>query len=204
MFRVLTISREFGSGGGAIARLAAARLNWKLLDNALIEEIARRSHIDPALARRFDERVDSWVHRVARNSLWHGALEGVAAVDSQTYFDAEVMTQLSTSLIREAYQQGGCVIVGRGAQCILQKAEDVFHAYVYAPLPARIARIQERTDHGNPEALIRESDAIRAQYVERHYGCRWSNPHLYHLMVSSEIGEERAAETILTAMGVPA
>src|ERR1035437_5049302 len=59
MFRVLTVAREYGSGGGLIARRVAEKLGWNLLDKALVEAIARSAQVDPDLARRYDERVDS-------------------------------------------------------------------------------------------------------------------------------------------------
>jgi cytidylate kinase len=202
MFRVLTISREFGSGGGQVARLAADRLGWKLLDRNLIDEIARAAHVDPELVRQFDERIDSWLHRISRRSLWHGALEGVAALDDTTCFDAETMTALAGSLIREAHQQGGCVVVGRGAQCILQKEEDVFHAYIYAPWREKVRRVRARVPSASDVAeLIRSTDQRRAAFVRLNYGCEWANPHLYHMMICSSLGEERAAEAIVCAMG---
>ena len=73
MSRVLTVAREYGSGGGHIACTVAERLGWNLLDKALVEAIARSAQVDPDLARQYDERVDSWLHRISRRSLWHGA-----------------------------------------------------------------------------------------------------------------------------------
>jgi len=65
-YRVLTVSREFGSGGGRIAQSIAKRLNWKLLDAALIEEIASEAHVDAGVVTRFDEHVDGWLRRLNR------------------------------------------------------------------------------------------------------------------------------------------
>src|ERR1035437_273 len=80
MYRILTVAREDESGGDRIAALVAKRLGWKLLDSALIEEIAHLAHVDPQLAREFDERVDSWMHRISRRGLWHGAFDAVAVL----------------------------------------------------------------------------------------------------------------------------
>ena len=66
MYRVLTVAREYGSGGGHIARIVSEKLGWNLLDRALVEGIARSAQVDPDLAHRYDERVDSWLHRVSR------------------------------------------------------------------------------------------------------------------------------------------
>src|SRR5512137_1145680 len=64
MFRVVTVSAEYGSGAGSIARTIAQKLGWNLLDKALVGQIARAARVDPALAQRYDENVDSWLHRV--------------------------------------------------------------------------------------------------------------------------------------------
>lgn len=126
MFRVLTVAREFGSGGGQIARRVSEKLGWNVLDKALVEAIARAAQVDPDLARHYDERIDSWLHRVSRRGLWHGAFDGVASAGDAEVFDAETMAALARNLISAAYEGGNCVIVGRGGQCILQNRRDVF------------------------------------------------------------------------------
>ena len=202
MFRVLTVAREFGSGGAKIARKVSERLGWKLLDKALIEQIANAARVDPELVRRFDERIDSWLHRVSRRGLWHGAFEGVAALNGTTVFDCETMTALARSLIQEAYTGGKCVIVGRGGQCVLQQQQDAFHVFVYAPWLQRVARVRKRVpEEKDIERLIRLTDRERADHIRMHFDCHWEDPHLYHLLVSSELGEDTAASIIVNALG---
>jgi hypothetical protein len=98
MFRVLTVAREHGSGGADIARTMGERLGWRILDKALIEAIASVARVDPEPARRYDERIDSWLHRVSRRSLWRGAFEGVPASHGTEIFDCETMAALGRSL----------------------------------------------------------------------------------------------------------
>ena len=182
-YRALTVARECESGGDRIAALVARRLGWKLLDGALIEEIASLAHVDSQLARQFDERVDSWVHRVSRRALWHGAFEAVAVLPETAVFDAETMALLARSAIEHAWETGACVIVGRGSQCVLRSRPDVFHVFLSAPA---------------------DDDAVneqRARYVQMNFGQEWRNPHLYDLMINSRIGEERVVSTILAGMG---
>lgn len=201
MFRVLTVSREYGSGGAAIARNVSERLGWHLLDKALILEIARAIRADPDLVQRFDERVDSWLHRVSRTALWHGAFEGVAAVAPEDFFDAETVAELARHVIETAYERGHCVVVGRGAQCILRGRADALHVFIYAPWHQRIARIRQRLPVAEEvEELIRATDRQRAEYVRMHFGCNWSDPHLYHLLISSELGEAQVASLILDVL----
>jgi cytidylate kinase len=202
MYRVLTVAREYGSGGARIAGLVAARLGWKLLDSALIDEIAKAAHLDPGLARRYDERVDTWLHRLSRHGLWHGAFEGVATLAPVDVFDAETIAQLTRAVVQHACEIGNCTVVGRGGQCILQEWAEAFHVFVYAPWEDKVARVSRRVGKGvDVPELIRAMDAERARYVRLNFDQDWADRHLYDLMVSSKPGEEATASIILAAMG---
>jgi cytidylate kinase len=203
MFRVVTISREFGSGGAAIAGAVAAKLGWRLLDNAFVMDVARTARVDPALARSYDERMDSWIHRISKGALWHGTFERVPTVTDMDYFDADTMAFLTAELIRQAVEESQCVIVGRGAQCILRRRSDVFHVFVYGDMHQKIDRVKRRVKNcRDAEALIRTMDKARSDYVKSRFGCNWTDPHLYHLMISSTLGEDWAVSTILHASGL--
>jgi cytidylate kinase len=145
-YRVLTVSREFGSGGGRIAQSIARRLNWKLLDAALIDEIACAAHVDAGVVSRFDEHIDNWLQRINRQAMRGAALAAGIALEQEKCFDEDVMTDLTKQIILRAYEAGNCVIVGRGAQCILQTKADVFHVFVYAPMRIRIRKLRERLE----------------------------------------------------------
>ena len=118
-------------------------------------------------------------------------------------FDADVAAQMAHRIIEEAAEMGDCVIVGRGSQCILQQREDTFHVFVYAPRGERLTRLL----HRDPRLLRTEAekklvteDEARAAYVHAHFGEDWQNRHLYHLMISSSLGEKEAASIILSAL----
>jgi cytidylate kinase len=203
MFRLLTIAREYGSGGGIIGRRISERLEWKLLDKAFIENIARAAKVNPQLAQRFDERTDSWLQRLAHQGagLWRGAFEGAIIVPQPDFFDAETMAALAQNMIGEAYQRGNCVIVGRGAQCVLRGRKDVFHVFVYAPWAEKVARIRQRLPgQTDVEELIRSTDHQRADYIRTYFRCNWMDPHLYHLMISSQLGEDLVESTIIETL----
>ena len=204
MYRTLTVAREYESGGDLIAALVAKRLGWELLDSALIEEIANLAHVDPQLAREFDERVDSWLHRISRRALWHGGFDAVAVLPETAVFDAETMTLLARAAIEHAWEIGHCVIVGRGSQCILQNHRDVFHVFLFAPFGDRVASARQHTrSAADAPGWVRAIDAERARYVQMNFGQNWRDPHLYDLMISSKLGDELVASTILSGMGLP-
>jgi cytidylate kinase len=199
-YRVVTVSREYGSGGAAIAAKLAALLGYRLLDRALIERIATAAHVDPGTAEKFDEQVDHWVERLAR-AFRFGGIEAVAEVDHEGVLDAARAAALAARVIREAADIGGCVIVGRGAQCVLRERPDVFHVFVYASIDDRVRRLRGRLGDGVAvERIIDSMDRERAAYVRQHFGASWLEPRLYELMVNAAIGEDAAAAAIRTAL----
>lgn len=201
-YRVLTVSREFGSGGGRIAQSIAKRLGWKLLDGALINEIACEAKVDAGVVSRFDEHVDGWLSRMNRQAMRGAAMAAGVMLEQEKCFDENTMASLTRQIIEHAYLAGNCVIVGRGAQCILQSKPDAFHVFVYAPLRVRIHRLRTRLEPGaHIEQRIREVDAERAHYLKLRFGKEWNNPHLYDLLISSGDDEERTAQVIEFAMG---
>ncbi len=197
--RAITIGGEYGSGREEIGRLLAEKLGWKLVDKSLIDEIARAAHVEPDVARRFDETVDPWLHRMQK-ALWHGGYEGVVST-TEAGFDADAMAAATRPIIEQAAKQGQCVIVGRGAQCVLQQHDEVFHVFVYGPRKERIERVRRHDPGRNAEALVEEWDQRRAQYIRRYFGCDWTNRHLFDLMVCSSMGEEAAAAAVVAAVG---
>ncbi len=202
MFRAITISREYASGGGKIAEMLAQRLGWKLLDVKIIEEVARRARIPAAAAARWDEQVDPWFNRLIK-ALWRGGFEAAAGSPTPEPFDAEAMAELTAETIREAARAGECVIVGRGSQCILRDRNDAFHASIFAPHREKLDRLRQRlgpeTDY---DTLLTERDRQRAAYVQRYYGENRKDRRLYHLTITSSLGLETVVRTILSAAGL--
>lgn len=205
-YRVLTVNREFGSGGGRIAQTIAKRLGWKLLDRDIIDAIAYAAHVDTKQVQQYDEHVASWLKRLNQQAMRSAALAAGMELTEGSLFDADEMVKITQKVVEQAYSEGNCVIVGRGAQCVLQHKPDVFHVFVYAPYRERIERLRRRLEPGtNVEQRIRKVDEERAKYLQEYFGKCWNNPHLYDLMISSSEDEDATAQVILFAMaGKPA
>jgi len=200
-YRVLTVNREFGSGGGRIAQTIAEWLGWKLLDKDIIDAIAYAAHVDAKVVRHYDEHIDSWLRRINQQAMRSAALAAGIELAENSVFDAAEMVKISRKIIEEAQAEGNCVIVGRASQCVLQHKPDVFHVFVYAPYKERVARLNLRLEKGAyPEQRMRQVDEERSRYLFQYYGSRWNNPHLYDLMISSGSDEDATARTILYAM----
>ena len=202
--RVITIAREFGSGGATVARVLADRLEWRLLDRELVEEVARAAHVEPPVVEELDEKCDAWMASLLR-AVWQGSGEWPSGLSDADLLDARTMARLTRPIVEHAAEAGNCVIVGRGAQCILGGHPQTFHAFLYAPLELRKRRVAERI--GGVKGLvhqIEEKDAERAAYIHKFFGRQWSDPHLYDLMLNTRCGDEIAVETILTAARIAA
>ena len=202
-YRVLTLDREFGSGGGCIAQKIAGWLGWKLLDEELIAAIAAAARVDPQIISQYDEQSGTLMKRLAPrwaqgpNPIFPSEPMG----DKTVFFDADRMTELTRRVVEEAHVKGNCVIVGRGAQCILQHKDYVFHAFVFAPFQERAHRLQLRLEPGaNVEQRIRTVDQERAEFLLQRFGKQGNNPHLYNVMLSSSENEDRTARVLLYAM----
>jgi len=200
-YRLLTVNREFGSGGGRIAQTIAENLGWKLLDKDIIDAIAYAAHVDQSVVRRYDEHIESWLRRLNQQAMRSAALTAGLELRDNAIFDAQEMVKVSQKIIEQAYAEGNCVVVGRGSQCILQHKPDAYHVFVYAPHKQRILRLRTRLERGaEVEQRIRTVDAERAKYLQEYYGKYWLNPHLYDLMISSHEGEGPTAHLIQYAM----
>ena len=200
--QVITIAREYGSGGAAIGQELAARLGWKLLDRELILELARRAHVQPSEVSQMDEHPSSFVERLLK-AFWLGEISWSGPATDVV--DSDYLAELSAIVIFEAAKLGQCVIVGRGAQCVLREREDAFHVFVYGSRQEKLKRIQNRYPTDTEcEASLDEFDRIRAAYIRRYYRCDWANRHLYSLMINSDVGIDRTVAVILSAAGLAA
>ncbi len=200
-YRVLTVDREFGSGGGRVAQAIAKRLGWKLLDEEIIEAIAYTAHVDKKVVKRYDEHVDSWLQRLNQQTMRSAALAAGLELREGALFDCQEMVKLTQKIVEQGHAEGNCVIVGRGAQCILRHKPDVFHAFIYAPYKERILRLRKRLEPGaNVEQRIRNVDNERAEYLQRYFRKCWTDLHLYDLLILAREEEDSTADVILNAM----
>jgi cytidylate kinase len=198
MFRVLTIAREYGAGGSAAARMVADKLGWRLMDGALVGAIAAAAKVDTETVARYDEHVDSLWHRFHRAGLWALAMCGGVSPADARFFDAATIADCAAQVIARTAARGNCVIVGRGAQCVLRGRADVLHVFIYGPWRERVSRVRSRLKSARKLGeSIRLVDHERASYMRTFYGCDWKDPHLYQMMISSQVGIENAASMIV-------
>jgi cytidylate kinase len=186
--RAITISREYGSGGGEIAARLAQRLGWQLVDHEVVVKVAQKLGISEAEAEAYDERGDSLTERLLKNmTLFEPA--ALVGTPLPMLTDPSVYHQALHRIIEEATATGHVVIVGRGAQVILANSRDVLHVRIVAPLGLRIAYVMRREglDQAAALARIQLKDRARIRYLQTEYHQHPQDPHLYDLVVNTDI-----------------
>ena len=199
MFRLVTIEREYGCGGGAIAEQLAQRLGWKLWDDLLTEEIARIANVAPAAVMRCDERMDSRFHRLAK-AFWRGSYERGSTLGN-SLFDADRMVSMMEQIAPRIGREGNAVVVGRGAPFFLREQPDTFHVFLYAPRAEKVRRlVQDGSSESEAENLVDTVDRERIAFVNHYFDADWPTRSLYHVMINTAVGNESVIETILHTM----
>jgi CMP/dCMP kinase len=200
LIRTVTIEREYGAGGGVIAKKLAGRLGWTLWDQELTCEIARLANVDQTVVERMDERCDSMFHRLMKVFM-RGSMEQSLPVRELGHFDADSMVAFMQRVISGAASEGNSVIVGRGAPFLLRGRPDTFHVFIYASLDEKIRRLRETGKTGEQaEEEILNVDRQRVLFVRKYFGMEWPTRELYHMMINSQVGDEVVLDTILHEM----
>ncbi len=200
MFRIVTIEREFGSGGGGIACQLAHRLGWKLWDQQLTSEIAKRAQVAESAVALCDERVDSRLYRLAK-AFWRGSYERSMSLHASHAFDTDRMMAMVEEIMQTIATEGNAVIVGRGGPFFLRDREDTFRVFTYASKDEKIRRLLEMgKNRAEAEDLVENVDKERMAYIKHYFNADWPVRCLYHLMVNTAVGDENVIATIMNGM----
>ncbi len=200
--RAVTISREYGSGGGEIAARLAKRLGWRLVDHALVERVAGELGTCMAEAEAHDERSQGMFERSLNNLIFVNPALLVSA-PPEAFLSDEAYREALNKIVRTAALRGHVVVVGRASQVILAGIRDVMHVRVVAPFEKRVAYVMRREglDRHAAETRIRRKEHDRTGYLEREYHHRPDDAHLYDLILNtSRLDLDSAIELICTTM----
>ncbi len=197
MIKIVTIEREYGSGGGEIAQQLATQLGWKLWDQLLTEEIARLAECPKAVVEVREERTDPLYYRLFKSFL-RGSYEGSLNAHKLKVVDSESILKLTQRVVENAAKSGNSVIVGRGAQHFLRNRPDTLRVFLYAPREDKIRRLLARgKSESEAEQLVDSVDRERADFIQRYFHVEWPNRAVYHTMINTAIGDEVVVRTVL-------
>ncbi len=202
--RIVTISREFGSGGSEIAELVANALGWQLYDNAVVDAVAARLGVSVEQVSAREERLPSLSERLANAISLTTPAFVPSMSDAATPPSEDRIVEMTRRVMEEAVSAGPAVFVGRGAQCLLALRSDALHVFCYAPLDALVASTARKYSLGADAARkqVTETNARRAEYVKRYWQRDWRDFANYHLCINTAwLGVKGAAELITRAAG---
>jgi cytidylate kinase len=202
MIKIVTIEREYGSGGGEIAAQLASQLGWKLWDQLLTEEIARLANCSKAAVEDREERRDPLYYRLFKSFL-RGSYEGSLNAHKLNVVDSESILKMTKRVVLRAAETGNCVIVGRGSQHFLRDRNDTLRVFLYAPTQSKVRRLLARGKTENEaHELVDTVDRERGDYVSKYFGVEWPNLPLYHTMINTSIGDRAVVQAIANFMKI--
>ena len=201
MIKIITIEREYGSGGGEIAQLLATQLGWKLWDQLLTEEIARIAECPKAVVEVREERTDPLYYRLFKSFL-RGSYEGSINAHKLKVVDSESILKITERVVQHAAKAGNSVIVGRGSQQFLKHRQDTLRVFLYAPREDKVRRLLARgKSDKEAEQLVDTVDRERIDFIQRYFHVEWPDRPIYHAMINTAIGDEAVVHMILNLMG---
>jgi len=216
---VITISRQYGSGGDEIAEIISKKISYRIFDKNILakaafeaglseEEIVDYSE-DQYKTQNFLERLFVRSRTVAQMSTWVENKDGVRISEHLSLSEEQALAFVRKA-VTSAYKLGNMIIIGRGGQVILHDRADVLHVRVEAPLEERIMRVRSdpeiaRRGFGDSiearriaQDLIEKRDIASADYLKRFYNVDWSDAGIYHLVINiGKLSIENAAGLIV-------
>lgn len=199
---VITIARQYGSGGRTIGEMLAKKLNVHYYDKELMKLASDDSGINEALFVNADEKIKSTrLFRIAKNA-YSGEL---ITPESDDFTSTDNLFNYQAKIIRQLAQEEACVLIGRCADYVLKDYPNVFSVFIHAPMDFCIEQAAKKHSMSvrELEKFILKTDKHRAEYYRYHTGRQWTDARNYDLCLnSSKLGFERCVEEIIAYMHV--
>lgn len=200
---IVTVSNQYGSGAIAIARAAAERLGYTLVDKELPVVVAKRLQTSVEAVEGAED-----TSRTVSERLLSGlemATPEVSSIEGPS-FDEQCFREVQAA-VREYAARGNTILIGRGANAILGRREDVMRVYMHAPRDWRIHHIMEllEVDERTAGGEVDRIDKARARYIRRYYDLDWGDQSHYDLSLDvATFGSNGCAELIVRAVAAHA
>ena len=192
-YRIITLNREFESGGNEIAQKVAKKLGIQYYDKFLITAAAKETGIEERRVEATDERLESrFEYSQAEAAFYFTSAKAPMPTGAQ-------VAEIQFDLIRKLAEKGPCVFVGRCANHLLQDRDDVLDVFIHAGFEYRLQRAIQKL--GLPEKravrVLKATDRARQAYYRNYTGCDWHDPSLYHLVLNPDrLGEGACVDLI--------
>ncbi len=215
---VITISKEFASGGLEIAKNLAQKLNYDYLDKEIVEQVASHTKVSQQAVMEFEAEghINVWAYLsriidldIFKRNHKHDDIEEVETTyddrdkipysfDTQGWIDSDIYREMITKIISELGQLNNVMITGRGGQCILRDQAGVINIRIVAAMADRIARLQieyPNLDTAQAQKQIEAMDKKSSEYIKFYFKENWADAKLYDVVINtSRVSADRAVE----------
>ncbi len=199
---VITIARQYGSGGRTVGQMLADRLGIHYYDRELMKLASDDSGISEQLFAKADETMKGTSLFRAAKKVYAGEL---IPPDSDDFTSTDNLFNYQAKIIRELAETESCVMIGRCADYVLKEYDNVLSVFIHAPKDYCIAEASKKLSMSerDVERFIQKTDRYRADYYKYHTGREWTDARNYDLCLdSSKLGYERCVAEIIAYMRV--
>jgi CMP/dCMP kinase len=196
----VTISREYGSGGGEIASRLARRISWQLIDHEIVERVAHEIGTSTQDAEAHDEHIEGTFAQLLSTVQYLEPALMVNAPPEAFLTDDNVYRDAVSKVVQAAAERRHAIIVGRGSQVLLGGHRDVLHVRIIAPLEKRIIYVMQREglDRSAAQSRIQSKDHGRMKYLQATYHQKSDDMHLYDLVLNTSLLDLESAVDMIT------
>lgn len=202
---VITIARQFGAGGRTLGVMLAKRLNYLLLDEAIIHELSKKARVSPNAVKAVERSAGGFISRLLSSAVSPGYMDRLTGKNIG-YMDENVYLDTLELVIKEFAAQDNVILLGRGGQIILKDIENAYHFLLVANDPDRLKFMQKfykMTDKQAKKAVA-DGDARRANLYAKLHQTRYDSGSLYHMVFNmSRMTLDQAADQICALIKGP-
>ena len=196
---VITISRQFGAGGRSLGEMIARELNYRFLDDLVIQELAKKAKVTTDDIKDIERTSGSVLSKMISSMLSRNYMERIVG-EGKGYVNEEIYVELIRDVLTNFAKEGNVVLLGRGGQYILRDFEDVFHILLVADMEYRIKfmqRFYKMTD-AQAEKSVKHGDDRRRNLYKKLGHTDYNSPNLYHIVLNmSRFSLDKALQMIL-------
>ena len=196
---VITISRQFGAGGRSLGEMIARELDYRFLDDSVIQELAKKAKVTTDTIKDMERTGGSVISKIISSMLSRDYIEGIIG-EGKGYIDEEIYVELIKDVLTNFAREGNVVLLGRGGQYILKDFEGAFHVLLVSDMESRIKFMQQFYDMTDAQAekSVRRGDDRRRNLYKKLGHTDYNSPNLYHIVLNmSRVSLDSALETIV-------
>ena len=196
---VITISRQFGAGGRSLGEMIARELDYRFLDDSVIQELAKKAKVTTDAIKDMERTGGSVISKIISSMLSRDYIEGIIG-EGKGYIDEEIYVELIKDVLTNFAREGNVVLLGRGGQYILKDFEGAFHVLLVSDMESRIKFMQQFYDMTDAQAekSVRRGDDRRRNLYKKLGHTDYNSPNLYHIVLNmSRVSLDSALETIV-------